>query len=80
MEVLEDPADLIPTHVDHAGWAFQPVGAVVQSNASCIGGQQAADDVQQGRFPRTRRSHEGDHLAFFDGHVHAFEDVEFVRS
>ena len=80
VEVLEDPADLIPAHVDHAGRTLEPVGAVVQGNAPCVAGQQAANDVEQGGFARTRRSHEGNHLAFFDGHVHAFQDVEFVGS
>ena len=80
MEVLEDPSDLISTHVNHAGGAFQAIRPVVEGNAAFVAGQQTTDDVEQGGFPRTRRSHERDHLAFFDGHVHAFEDLELVGS
>src|SRR5690606_32852362 len=47
---------------------------VVRSGGGSI---EAADDVHQRRFTRTRRTHYGDHLAGLDGEVDASEGVHF---
>ena len=78
MEVLKNPTDQFPSDIDHVGRPAQAVGSLAKRDAASVARKQTANNVEQGRFPRAGRTHERDHLALLNVHVHAFEDLEFV--
>ncbi len=56
------------------------LGPLSEGDAAVVAGQKTANDVQKRGFSRARRTHQGDHFALFDLHIHAFEDLEFVSA
>jgi hypothetical protein len=69
VEPLEDEPDLAaanigPRRVAQLGQVF-----AVNDDATFGWAEQAAKDVEQGRFPAARRSHDRDKLAWIDGQI-----------
>ena len=78
VEILENPANQVPSNVDHAGRALQSVRPLGQRDGAAVAGEQTTDDVEQGGFSRARGTHQRDHFALFDVHVHALQNLKFV--